>query len=95
MSTNVLYARTTPEQKAAVDAYAASKGLKMNAAVVDLVSRGLASVAEEDATTVTTAPAAAAVATVDDTDTARTIGIIVGTVGVVLGLGALLRKRTA
>ena len=47
---DVLYARAQPELKAAVDAFAEGRGLSMNAAIVDLVTRGLASVAEEDAT---------------------------------------------
>lgn len=50
MTADVLYARTTPDIKGAVDAYAFNRGLKMNAAVVDLVQRGLAAAAEEDET---------------------------------------------
>ena len=47
---DVLYARAAPELKAAVDAFAEGRNLSMNAAIVDLVTRGLASVIEEDAT---------------------------------------------
>lgn len=50
MAADVLYARTNPALKLAVDAYALNRGLKMNAAVIDLVQRGLAAAAEEDTT---------------------------------------------
>lgn len=47
---DVLYARAQPELKAAVDAFAEGRGLSMNAAIVDLVTRGLQAIAAEDAT---------------------------------------------
>jgi uncharacterized protein (DUF1778 family) len=47
---DVLYARAQPDLKALVDAYAESRGVSMNGAIIDLVTRGLASVAAEDAT---------------------------------------------
>lgn len=50
MVTDVLYARAQPDLKAAVDAFAEGRGLSMNAAIVDLVTRGLAAVQSEDAT---------------------------------------------
>jgi hypothetical protein len=47
---DVLYARAQPELKEAVDAFAEGRGLSMNAAVVELVTRGLQSVSAEGAT---------------------------------------------
>lgn len=60
----------------------------------------LAPAAQENTTSATTVPATTAtdVATTDDIDTAKTIGIIgivVGVLGVGLATAALLRKRTA
>jgi uncharacterized protein len=61
----------------------------------------LKAAASESSPTATTAPAATTasdVATSDDVDTAKTIGIIgiiVGAVGVVIALVAMMRKRTA
>jgi hypothetical protein len=47
---DVLYARVQPELKAAVDAFAEGRGISMNAAIIDLATRGLASVAAENVT---------------------------------------------
>jgi hypothetical protein len=47
---DVLYARAAPDLKSAVDAFAEARNLSLNAAIVDLVTRGLASAADEEDT---------------------------------------------
>jgi len=47
---DVLYARAQPDLKAMVDAYAEGRGLSMNGAILDLVTRGLAQAAAEETT---------------------------------------------
>lgn len=47
MSSETIYARVPTAMKEAVDAYAEQRGTKLTAAVVDLLGRGLESVADE------------------------------------------------
>lgn len=49
MPADVLYARTNADLKAAVDAYAERRDVSLNAAIIELVTRGLANAAAQDA----------------------------------------------